>query len=189
MSAWPALLAAGLAMIAPAAAQAKPRLVVLTDIGNEPDDQMSLVRLLLYANEIDIEALVATTSTWQRGKVSPEIVQRVIDGYAEALPRLRENAPDWPDAAVLRARVLSSAASYGLAGIAADHPSPGARGLLAARQLAEDASVSGAGCLARTRSRSRYIPSTLARAHGVRRRNFRLDATLGSLLKQRISIF
>ena len=40
-------------------------MVVLTDIGNEPDDQMSLVRLLLYANELDSEAIGPTTSTWQ----------------------------------------------------------------------------------------------------------------------------
>src|SRR5689334_9250356 len=41
----------------------KPRVLVLTDIGNEPDDQMSFVRLLLYSNELDLEGLVATTST------------------------------------------------------------------------------------------------------------------------------
>ena len=44
----------------------KPRVLVLTDIGNEPDDQMSLTRFLLYSNEFDIEGLVATTSTWQK---------------------------------------------------------------------------------------------------------------------------
>ena len=61
----------------PAASQvdpyvARPRLVVLTDMGNEPDDQMSLVRLLIYSNEIDIEGLVATTSTWQEDAMHPE---------------------------------------------------------------------------------------------------------------------
>ena len=49
----------------------KPRVFVLSDIGNEPDDQMSLTRLLLYSNESDVEGLVAVTSTWQRNKVSP----------------------------------------------------------------------------------------------------------------------
>ena len=44
----------------------KSRVLVLTDIGNEPDDAESFVRLLLYANQLDIEGLVATTSTWQR---------------------------------------------------------------------------------------------------------------------------
>src|SRR5207342_1553953 len=51
-----------------------PRLFVLTDIGNEPDDQMSFVRLLLYSNEIDIEGLVATTSTWQKEYAQPEFL-------------------------------------------------------------------------------------------------------------------
>jgi cellulose-binding protein len=49
-----------------------PRVVVISDIGNEPDDQMSLVRLLLYSNELDIEALIASTSTWQRNALHPE---------------------------------------------------------------------------------------------------------------------
>ena len=36
----------------------KHRLVVITDIGNEPDDFMSMVRLMLYSNQIDIEGLM-----------------------------------------------------------------------------------------------------------------------------------
>ena len=35
--------------------QGRSRLFVLTDIENEPDDTQSLIRLLLYSNEIDIE--------------------------------------------------------------------------------------------------------------------------------------
>jgi hypothetical protein len=38
------------------------RIFVLTDIENEPDDAMSMVRLLVYANHFDIEGLAATTS-------------------------------------------------------------------------------------------------------------------------------
>lgn len=38
----------------------KPRVFVLTDIENEPDDAMSLVRFLTYANHWDVEGLVAT---------------------------------------------------------------------------------------------------------------------------------
>lgn len=35
----------------------KPRLFVLTNISNEPDDEESMVRLLVYANEFDLEGL------------------------------------------------------------------------------------------------------------------------------------
>jgi len=34
----------------------------MTDIGNEPDDSQTMVRLMLYSNVIDIEGLVASTS-------------------------------------------------------------------------------------------------------------------------------
>ncbi len=44
----------------------KPRVFVLTDIENEPDDAQSLVRFLTYSNQWDVEGLVATTSCWQR---------------------------------------------------------------------------------------------------------------------------
>lgn len=39
----------------------KNRTIILTDIENEPDDKQSLVRLLLYSNEIDIKGIIATT--------------------------------------------------------------------------------------------------------------------------------
>ncbi len=44
----------------------KPRVIVLTDISNEPDDEESLVRFLVYSNEYDVEGLIATTSVWLR---------------------------------------------------------------------------------------------------------------------------
>ena len=59
----------------------KPRVVIISDIGNEPDDQMSFVRLLLYSNEFDIEAMIATTSTWQKSKTHPETMRELIDAY------------------------------------------------------------------------------------------------------------
>ena len=40
----------------------KNRVIILSDIGADPDDSESMVRLLLYSNEIDIEGLIATTS-------------------------------------------------------------------------------------------------------------------------------
>ncbi len=59
----------------------KPRLLVLSDIGNEPDDQQSLVRLLTYINEIDLEGLIPTTSMWQSSKIRPDLMERVIKAY------------------------------------------------------------------------------------------------------------
>ena len=52
------------------AALAKERVLVLTDIENEPDDAQSMVRFLTYANQFDIEGLVATTSIHQQTKTA-----------------------------------------------------------------------------------------------------------------------
>ena len=110
----------------------KPRLVVLTDVGNEPDDQMSFVRLLLYSNEIDIEALIATTSTWQKEYAQPEFLNAIIDGYSEVQPSLSRHAAGFPDAKALHARVSAGPDGYGLGAINKREPSPGAQALLAA---------------------------------------------------------
>src|SRR4030042_2074077 len=55
----------------------KTRIFILTDIENEPDDAQSLVRFLLYANQFDVEGLVATTSVHQRNKTAAWGLPRV----------------------------------------------------------------------------------------------------------------
>ncbi|RVU04255.1 DUF1593 domain-containing protein [Novosphingobium umbonatum] len=110
----------------------KARVFVLSDIGNEPDDQMSLVRLLTYANDIDIEGFGATTSIFQREKVRPDIAQHVLAAYAKVASRLREHSPDYPKAEDLAKRILPGVEGYGLASIKPDAPSPAALALLEA---------------------------------------------------------
>jgi hypothetical protein len=89
------------------ATEARQRLVVLTDIEADPDDTQSLIRLLLYANQIDIEALVATTSVHQRNAVYPDSIRRVIDAYGAVQPNLLLHEPGFPTAAELQARVCA----------------------------------------------------------------------------------
>ena len=81
---------------------ARPRVVVLTDIANEPDDQMSMVRFLVYSNQFDVEGLVATTSTWMKNKVRPDVIHTVLDAYEQVQPNLLKHAPGFPTAAALR---------------------------------------------------------------------------------------
>ena len=68
--------------------QSNQRLIVLTDIEADPDDTQSLVRLLLYSNSIDVEGLIATTSVWQKTRVAPESIRRVIGAYGEVQPEV-----------------------------------------------------------------------------------------------------
>jgi hypothetical protein len=109
-----------------------PRVVVISDIGNEPDDQMSFVRLLLYSNDLDIEAMIATTSTWQRTATHPETMRQLIDAYAQVRPNLLLNAKGWPDADSLRARVFTGQSAYGLAATGVGKSSDGAKAIVQA---------------------------------------------------------
>ena len=93
----------------------KPRVVVLTDMDNEPDDQMSFVRLLLYSNELDLEALVATTSTWQKTKAVPETMRKIVAAYSEVRANLLKHAEGWPEAAQLAALISAGQSAYGMA--------------------------------------------------------------------------
>lgn len=121
---------------APAPAE-RARLFVLSDIGNEPDDQMSLVRLLLYANEIDIEGFGATTSVWQKDKARPDIARDVIGGYAQVQANLLRHATGYPTAEALSARISEGLTGYGLAAFEKAQvatPSSAARALVTAAE-------------------------------------------------------
>ncbi|NOW48429.1 hypothetical protein FHW96_004617 [Novosphingobium sp. SG751A] len=112
--------------------EAKPRVLVLTDIGNEPDDSESLVRFLLYTNEFDVENLIATTSVWQRDKVQPDLITQRIDAYAKVWPNLTQHAAGYPTADWLRKRVLAGAPLYGMAGVGKGHDTAASRAIIAA---------------------------------------------------------
>jgi hypothetical protein len=114
------------------AAAANPRVIVISDIGNEPDDQMSLVRFLLYSNEIDVEGLIAGTSTWQRSKTSPNIMRDVIVAYGKVRPNLMLHATGWPTKAALDGLVTSGQPKYGAAAVGPDKLSEGAKAIIAA---------------------------------------------------------
>lgn len=47
----------------------KRRVLILTDIENEPDDTQSMIRFLTYSNHWDVEGLIATTSIHQQKKL------------------------------------------------------------------------------------------------------------------------
>jgi hypothetical protein len=105
---------------------------VLTDIEADPDDTQSLIRLLLYANQIDIEALVATTSVHQRHDVYPDSIHRVLDVYGMVQPNLLLHEPGFPTAAELKARVRAGQPNAGLEAIGPGRDTPGSDAIVAA---------------------------------------------------------
>ena len=55
-------------MVAAEATPLKRRVIIETDAGGDPDDEQSLVRFLLYANEWDVEGILCTRPQTLRGE-------------------------------------------------------------------------------------------------------------------------
>lgn len=133
-------LVAATLMPVQASAQAsagRPRVIVLTDIGNEPDDSESFVRFLLYTDQFDVEGLIATTSVWQRDKVQPQLLHERIDAYEKVRPNLLRHSATYPSAAALRALVLPGQPLYGMAGVGKGRSTPASRSIIAAVDRAD----------------------------------------------------
>lgn len=78
----------------------KPRLLILTDIGGDPDDQQSMIRLMTYSNEFDIEGLIATAAgipgELKQDVVKPELIREIVEAYGQVRKNLLLNAPVYP---------------------------------------------------------------------------------------------
>lgn len=82
---------------------AKPRILIMTDIGaNDTDDEQSLVRFLVYANEFDVEGLIASSNVNETGdETHPQMMREIIGLYGEVYDNLILHDPDYPTAEYL----------------------------------------------------------------------------------------
>lgn len=110
----------------------KVRHFVLTDIGGDPDDQMSMVRLLTYANHFDIEGLVATPPGGTTRPVLPEHLHRILAAYGEVRDNLELHEPGFPTAAQLQGVIATGVPRGHMDGVGEGQDSSGSERLIAA---------------------------------------------------------
>ncbi|EMB18025.1 protein containing DUF1593 [Rhodopirellula europaea 6C] len=101
--------------------QAKSRLIVMADMGNEPDEVQQMAHLLMYANRIDLEGLIACSGKYLhadrtdgRTETRPELFHNLVDAYAEVVENLKRHEDGWPEATYLRSIIRSGSAGYGI---------------------------------------------------------------------------
>ena len=127
------LLAALIALVPTAVLHAadRPRLLVLTDVGGDPDDQQSLVRLLLYANEFELEGVVATASgtpgELKQAVTKPELIRELVEAYAQVRPNLTNHAAGYPLPDQLLTRIKSGNPQRGRRAIGEGQDTEGSR--------------------------------------------------------------
>ena len=117
----------------PSASTKNPRLIILADMGNEPDEEQQMAHMLVNCNEFHLEGLVAVTGKFlneaskdeYKRVVHPELFHRLIDGYSKVESNLRLHDDGWPTAQYLRGIVCSGQPKYGLADVGAGKTSEG----------------------------------------------------------------
>jgi len=143
----------------------KPRVIVLTDITNEPDDEESMVRFLIYSNEYDVEGLIATTSVWLRDKVRPENIRERIEAYGKVRKNLLKHAPGYPTTEHLLNVTKSGLPEFGMEGVGPGKSSEGSRHIIEVVDGPDERPVwisiwGGANCLAQALWDVKYTRSS-----------------------------
>ncbi len=130
----------------------KSRVIILTDMLNEPDDSQTMVRFLMYANELDIEGLIAVSSCHQylgkkdvfpvlkdgkvvkvdtvvqdRNGVHPQEINKRILAYGKVLENLKQHENGWPSVSYLLSKVGSGPAGYGMSDVAVGKSTSGSK--------------------------------------------------------------
>ncbi|OAM89062.1 DUF1593 domain-containing protein [Termitidicoccus mucosus] len=117
-----------------AIAKDRPRLCVLTDIGGDPDDQQSMVRLMVYANEFQIEGLIASASgtpgELKKAITRPDLIREIVSAYGKVRVNLARHADGWPTEQELMARVKSGNPRRGHGHVGEGHDTEGSRWLI-----------------------------------------------------------
>jgi hypothetical protein len=112
----------------------KPRLIVLTDIGGDPDDQQSMIRLMLYSNEFQIEGLIASASgtpgELKQAVTKPHLIREIVNTYGQVRENLSHHADGYPSAEHLRARIKSGNPQRGLGAIGEGCDTEGSRSIM-----------------------------------------------------------
>ena len=170
----PVLLALLCLLLSPAHGRGRPpekrRVLVLTDIENEPDDAMSMVRFLTYANQWDVEGLVATTSVHQQTKTAAWRIREIVEAYGKVRGNLLKHEPGFPKADELLAVIKEGRPDYGMKAVGQGMDSPGSELLIQAADRPDARPLwvlvwGGPNCLAQAlwKVRETRSPEALAR--------------------------
>lgn len=105
------------------------RLIVLTDIEADPDDTQSV---------IEIQGLIAVTSTHQRTFVAPESIRRVIETYDKVRGNLTKHDASYPAAEALLPLVKQGLPEYGMRGVGTGKDSEGSERIIKVLEKEDD---------------------------------------------------
>ncbi|MDP3069501.1 MAG: DUF1593 domain-containing protein [Opitutaceae bacterium] len=136
---WLGLLALLVPSLVRAVPADRPRLIVLADMGHDPDDEQQIMHLLMCSNAIEIEGLIAVTGRYFRPNptervkdLRPFLFHHFIDGYKWVYPNLQLHASGWPAPDYLHRIVADGQTDNGIADTGPGKSTAGSRLIIAA---------------------------------------------------------
>jgi hypothetical protein len=134
-------------------AEPRRRVLILTDIENEPDDTQSMIRFLTYSNQWDIEGLIATTSIHQQKRVAVEKIKQLINTYGKVRANLLLHEKGYPETEYLLSVTKGSFPEFGMNAVGKGKDSEGSEWIIKVVDKKDDRPVwipvwGGANCLA-----------------------------------------
>ncbi len=112
----------------------KQRLILLADMGHDPDEEQQIVHLLMCSNEFELEGLITATGRFFRPNptdsvkwLMPHLFHQLIDGYEKVYPNLQIHADGWPAPDYLRGIVANGQTGNGMRDVGEGRWSRGSR--------------------------------------------------------------
>ncbi|WP_198513444.1 nucleoside hydrolase-like domain-containing protein [Confluentibacter lentus] len=109
----------------------KPRIINTTDLGADPDDEQSMVRQLVCANEFDLEGLIVATGCWKKTQSNTNMLDKIVDAYAKSYDNLKVHAEGFPSPVYLKSISVIGQTGYGMADVGKGKDSPGSELIIA----------------------------------------------------------
>ena len=120
----------------------RPRLLVLTDIGGDPDDTQSMIRLLTHSNEFELEGLIASASgtpgELKEAVVRPDLIRELVTAYGKVEGALKKHSPYFPQAHTLHNLIKSGNPQRGWEHVGAGHDTEGSEWIIKTVDKADD---------------------------------------------------
>jgi hypothetical protein len=108
----------------------KHRVIALTDIENEPDDEQSLVRFLIYSNHYDVEGIIATTSIHLQNETREARIKEVVRAYGKVRDNINLHEPGFPTEAYMQSVIKAGIPKFGMEGVGPGMDSEGSEWII-----------------------------------------------------------
>lgn len=107
------------------AQDAKCRVIVTTDIGGtDPDDEQSMVHLLMCANDLDIEGLICQMAFCE-SPIGIETLRKILKAYEQSYPNLVAHDSNFPTYEYLYSITTTGQTKVGMSGVGEGMDTPG----------------------------------------------------------------